>query len=68
MLPPWVVQEIEEEERRQREEDERARSNRIELPQLTEEFTEERSGEARPPVGGVLIVDISPRDDSFIDL
>jgi hypothetical protein len=40
------------------------RSQRIELPQVVEE----RSEEARSPIGGVVIVDISPRDENFIDI
>lgn len=63
VLPPWVIQELEE-ERRRREEDDRARSQRIELPQVVED----RSEEARSPAGGVVIVDISPRDDNVIDI
>jgi hypothetical protein len=63
VLPPWVIQEIEE-ERHRREEEDRARSQRIELPQVVEE----RSEEARSPVGGVVIVDISPRDENVIDI
>jgi hypothetical protein len=63
VLPPWVIQELEE-ERRRREEEERARSQRIELPQVVED----RSEEARSPVGGVVIVDISPRDANVIDI
>lgn len=63
VLPPWVIQELEE-ERRRREEDERARSHRIELPQVTEE----RAEEARSPLGGVMIIDISPRDENVLDL
>ena len=63
VLPPWVIQELEE-ERRRREEEDRARSQRIELPQVVEE----RSEEARSPLGGVVIVDISPRDENVIDI
>ncbi len=63
VLPPWVIQEIEE-ERHRREEEDRARSQRIELPLVVEE----RSEEARSPVGGVVIVDISPRDENVIDI
>ena len=53
-----------EEERRRREEDERARGVRIELPQVIDEGSEE----ARPAQTGVMIVDISPRDHDVIDL
>jgi hypothetical protein len=63
VLSPWVIQELEE-ERRRREEEDRARSQRIELPQVVEE----RSEEARSSPGGVVIVDISPHDESVIDI
>jgi hypothetical protein len=53
-----------EEERRRRDEDERARGVRIELPQVIEEALEE----ARSPHTGVMIVDISPQDHDIIDL
>ena len=64
-LPPWVIQEIEE-ERSEREEDARVRSSRIELPQQPHE---EALPAAREPVrGGVTIFQISPQDDSVLDI
>ena len=63
VLAPWVIQELEE-ERRRRDEEDRARSQRIELPQVVEE----RSEEARSPPGGLVIVDISPHDENVIDI
>jgi len=64
VLPPWVIQELEE-ERRRREEEERVRSSRIELPQSSKHDDEIPSA---PVAGGVSIVDISPRDPNVIDL
>ncbi len=63
-LPPWIIQELEN-ERRQREEEERSRSSRIELPQTPAGAVEE-GGPKR--TGGVHILDISPRNDNVIDL
>jgi hypothetical protein len=63
MLPPWVIRELEE-ERLRREEEERGRQQRIELPQVVDN----RAEEARSPVGGVVIVDISPQDANVIDI
>lgn len=63
MLPPWVIQEIAE-ERQRREEDDRARGVRIEPPMPVDDGAEV----ALPRAGGVMIIDISPRDDSVIDL
>ncbi len=63
-LPPWIIQELEN-ERRQREEEERSRSSRIELPQTPAGAVEE-VGPKR--TGGVHILDISPRNDNVIDL
>jgi hypothetical protein len=64
MLPPWVIRELEEEERLRREEQERGRQQRIELPQVVDD----RAEEARSPAGGVVIVDISPLDANVIDI
>ena len=63
VLPPWVIQEIAE-ERQRREEDDRARGVRIEPPMPIDDDAEV----ALPRTGGVVIIDISPRDDSVIDL
>jgi hypothetical protein len=63
-LPPWIIQELEN-ERRQREEEERSRSSRIELPQTPAGAMEE-GGPQR--TGGVHILDISPRNDNVIDI
>lgn len=62
-LPPWIIQELEE-ERLRREEEERVRSSRIELPQSSSPPAEEGNG------GGarVAVVDISPRDPNVIDI
>ena len=64
VLSPWIIQEIEE-ERRRREQDDRARGVRIEPPMPVEDDVEE----AKPHGGGgVMIIDISPRNDNVIDL
>jgi len=63
-LPPWIIQELEN-ERRQREEEERSRSSRIELPQTPMDVVEEASPARR---GGVHVVEISPSFDNIIDL
>jgi hypothetical protein len=63
VLPPWVIQELEQ-ERLQNEEEERLRSLRIELPQSSKH----EDGAPVAPPGGVNIVDISPRDPNVIDL
>lgn len=63
MLPPWVIQELEQ-ERLRHEEDERLRSQRIELPQSSKH----EDGAPVAPTGGVNIVDISPRDPNVINL
>ena len=64
VLPPWIIQEIEE-ERQRREQDDRARGVRIEPPMPVDDDVEE----AKPHRGGgVMIIDISPRDDNVIDL
>jgi hypothetical protein len=62
-LPPWVIQELEE-ERLRREEEERVRSSRIELPQS---WKHDDDSPLTPP-GAVHIVDISPRDANVIEI
>lgn len=57
---PWIIEELEEEERRQ---DEESRRNRIELPVSPAEGAapaEER--EHRTPTNRVVVMDISPGD------
>ena len=69
-LPPWIIQELEE-ERARREEEERVRSSRIELPQLNElneRSSNERERASERSVGGVAVLDISPRDANVIDI
>jgi hypothetical protein len=68
-VPPWVIDEIEN-ERARRDEEERSRRNRIELPQSPrdDEGRAPPTETARAPVGGVVVVDISPRPDNCIDL
>lgn len=63
-LPPWVIEELED-ERRKRDEEERVRSSRIELPQTP--MGTSRDDTALPP-GALHIVDISPVDTSVIDI
>jgi hypothetical protein len=60
-LDPWMIEELE--EQRRREEEERARQSRIELPQTRPAEAEEKPRE-RVPTGRVQIVDISPSSDS----
>jgi hypothetical protein len=71
-VPPWVIEQMEQERLRQ-EEDERRRSQRIELPQTIGEAPNEddedgdhraQRNEPRPP-RRVEILDISPRTDGY---
>jgi hypothetical protein len=68
-VPPWVIDEIEN-ERARRDEEERSRRHRIELPQSPRDDEGRRPTPetARAPAGGVVVVDISPRPDNCIDL
>jgi hypothetical protein len=67
-MPPWVIEEIEQ-ERLQKEEEERAsRANRIELPQNPGEERPTHDAKPATPTSGVHIVDISPRDENSFDL
>jgi hypothetical protein len=68
-LPPWVIDELSD-ERARREEEERSRSRRIELPQTPADGGDvgrDRGAgavERRAPV----VLDISPRNDGAFDL
>ncbi len=71
-MPPWVIDQLRD-ERARREEEDRVRSQRIELPQtgLTDDPPRERGADTstRTPSGsGVMIVDVSPVADNCIDL
>jgi hypothetical protein len=70
-LPPWVIDELNE-DRARREEEERVRSRRIELPQTSHEDGElpaDRGAGAVPArPAAVVVVDISPADDNVFDL
>jgi hypothetical protein len=59
-LPPWVIEELDS-ERARREEQDRARSQRIELPQTpaVDVVDAGKETEVSAPVG-VVILDISP--------
>jgi hypothetical protein len=64
-LPPWVIEELED-DRRRRDEEERVRSSRIELPQTP--MGTSRDDTVTLPPGTLHIVDISPIDSSVIDI
>ncbi|MDP2343314.1 MAG: hypothetical protein Q8O67_20315 [Deltaproteobacteria bacterium] len=63
-LPPWIIAELEDEHHR-REEQERVRSSRIELPQASVS-DEEHQPTHRP--SSLHILDISPVDTNVIDI
>jgi hypothetical protein len=67
-LPPWVIDELQQ-ERARREEEDRVRSRRIELPQ-TDGIADEEStaDQARAVPCGVVVVRISPPNDGCIDV
>ena len=67
-VPPWVIDQLRD-ERARREEEERVRSQRIELPQTgpDEDGARERSAET-PVSAGLIVVDVSPVADNCIDL
>lgn len=72
-VPPWVIDELND-ERARREEQERARSQRIELPQTpfgdgdVEPRIERGVERGVEPVVGLVIVDISPAPLGTFDL
>jgi hypothetical protein len=67
-MPPWVIEELQQ-ERARREEDERVRSQRIELPQTdAEDIAGHARDVARPAPAAVVVVSISPVLDGVIDL
>lgn len=63
-LDPWVIEQLEEEARRQ--EEEASRSHRIELPQTRPLV--ERAEESHEAAPGVTIVDLSPDHGTAFDL
>ncbi len=65
-LPPWVIDELQQ-ERARRDEEDRVRSQRIELPQIPVE-SEGRADEQQPVAPSVVVVHISPALDGAIDL
>jgi len=67
-VPPWVIDQIRD-ERARRDEEERVRSQRIELPQTSphEEVARDR-GTNNAGSSGVVVVDVSPVADNCIDL
>jgi hypothetical protein len=66
-IPPWVIEQMKD-ERARREEEERVRSQRIELPQTggVDDNSPDRATEA--PSTGLVIVDVSPRADNCVDI
>jgi hypothetical protein len=69
-MPPWVIEELEQ-ERLRRDEEDRRQSQRIELPQTSGETLEDapvKRPEAVRPDRRVEIFDISPGGDSTFSI
>jgi len=64
MMPPWMIEEIEQEERRRQQERENLRLPVGDLAQEQEERLSETEADA-PPERGVAILDISPSGSEY---
>jgi hypothetical protein len=67
-VPPWVIDQMQQ-ERARRDEEDRIRSQRIELPQtgVADDTRRERAAES-PTASSVVVVDVSPIADNCIDI